>query len=402
MISAKKRIVLAITLAEQGGVTSFVYNFAKWLKQADYEVTILAGEGQWLFDRCAEAQIPLIRVPSLKRAISPYYDLKAFFELRRLFKTLKPDAIHLNSTKMGALGSLAIRFAYFDPGRLLRDACCVMRIPRVAYRIGGWIFLEPLPAWQKTLYRWIEKFTARFKDVIICVHPGDKLLAEQVGIKPRQGIVSIPNGIDFSAFSQNLLARDQARQTLGLDPGATVFGTIANFYPAKDLPHYLEACALVAKEKPEAYFVIIGDGSERLQIERRRTELGLTDRVILAGSIDNAPRLLNAFNAFVLPSVKEGMSWSLLEAMAAGLPCVATDVGANKWMLGEAGWIVPAHDPAALSKAMLSAVKNPGEAQIRGLRLAERVQRDFPLEKTYRSNAAALSFTSSTPYISSW
>jgi glycosyltransferase involved in cell wall biosynthesis len=178
-----KRIVLAVTLAEQGGVQEFLLRLGSFLAEQGHNVTILAGEGSWLFPLAHDRHIPIRRLTHLRRAIHPWHDLLAFFELRRVLKELQPDAIHLNSTKMGVLGSLAARS---------------VGIKTVAYRIGGWVFLEPLSPLTRWLYLQAERLSARWKDVIICVHPEDECLAHKLNIIPRKKLTTIPNGIDLS------------------------------------------------------------------------------------------------------------------------------------------------------------------------------------------------------------
>ena len=142
--------------------------------------------------------------------------------------------------------------------------------------------------------------------------------------------------------------------------------------------------------------MIIGDGPERKRIEETRDRLGLRTQVVLAADVlgnalDQANTFLRAFDAFVLPSAKEGMPWSLLEAMAASLPCIATDVGANAWMLGnEAGWIVPKQSPEALARTMIEAHANLTEAHKRAAAARREIEQRFPLEKTYQGNMEAL------------
>lgn len=376
MLSAKKRIILAVTLAEPGGVQSFIINFAKWLKTQGHDVTVLAGDGTWLFTRCREAGIRAIQLRQMGREIKPWRDYLAYREMKRVLEELKPDAIHLNSTKMGVIGSLAAHAA---------------KTPRVIYRIGGWVFLEPLSPLRKWMYRTAERLTAPKKDLILTVHPGDTEIAQRLRFKPRERIVTVPNGIDVGAFEQNLIGREEARHVLGLPEDAFVFGTVAHLYPAKDLPRYVEACALVAKQEPRARFIVVGEGMERLAIEEARKRFGIEGSFFLPGAQENAPRLYRAFDAFVLASAKEGMPWSLLEAMAAGLPCIVTDVGANFWMLDkDGGWVVPPRDPQALAKAMLEAMREPKEALDRASRAKHMAEERFPLEQTYRENERAL------------
>jgi len=368
--------MLCITLGEQGGAQSFLLKLAVFLQQKGHEVTVVSGHGEWLKQQCERQNTPYYLIPSLQREIHPVLDWKASKELKRLFEEIKPDAVHLNSTKMGIIGSYAAKKT---------------GIQNVVYRIGGWVFLEQLPAWKKLMYKQLEIRTAIWKDTILCVHPGDAVTAERVGIKPRKALLGIPNGIDISRFRDTLLSRTDARARMNISNQDIVFGTIANFFPPKNLPNYMEACHAVAEKIPNAKFLILGDGRERGVIEGKRKEHSLEQNVLLPGAYENASTLLHAFDVFVLPSSKEGMSFALLEAMAAGLPCVATDVGAASYMLenGNCGWLSPYEDMTQLADNMISALQTLTVNQ-KGELAAMKAERDFPLEKTLEANLTAL------------
>lgn len=375
-------IVLAITLAVPGGATSFVFDYAFWLKRKGFRVTVLAGEGTWLFERCKQADIPCLPVPFMQREIRPWLDLPAVFALAKLFRSLQPDVVHLNSSKMGVIGSLAARLA---------------RVPRVVYCIGGWAFLESLAPWKKRVYVIAERLTARFKDEIICLHPDDKQAGEEHHIRPREKITVIPNGIDLGALDRLRLSRNEARKELGLSQDRFVFGTIANFYPAKNLPVYLRHAAVALKPFPSASVVLIGDGPERAQIVAVRQGYPETD-ILLAGTREQAHRFLSAFDAFVLPSNKEGMPFSLLEAMAARLPCIVTNVGAHAWMLeGTGSWIIPPQDGTALTEAFTEALQQKGRLVDIGQANRAAVEQRFPLEQTFQAHLASCLPDQKTP-----
>ncbi len=381
MESAKIKIALAVTLAEQGGVQQFMAGFASWLVAVGHDVTVIAGDGSWLEMRCKEQGIPFIRLRKLGREINPLRDPFAVLELRKVLRDLKPDAIELNSTKMSVVGSIAARLA---------------GVPRVVYRIGGWSFREVLPTHKLWLYRSLETWTAKLKDVIICVNPDDVRLANEIGLCARENVIAVPNGIDLPHFDAQLLPRDKARAILSEathDSRLTtrfLFGTTANFYPPKDLPRYMQACKIVHDAEPNARFLILGDGLQRTEIETRRRELNLDEVVMLPGAREDATTLLTGFDAFVLPSSKEGMSFSLLEAMAAHIPCIATDVGAAKWMLAESGMIVPKMDPPALAEAMLRVLRDTTLRERLAHEARKRIEAHFPLARTYQGNLKAL------------
>jgi glycosyltransferase involved in cell wall biosynthesis len=374
-----KRILLLVTQADWGGVQSFLIRFATRLIAEGHTVLLAAGGEGELWKEARAHGIPARQLRHMERDVSPFKDLLAIRELRQLLKEFQPDAIHLNSSKMGILGSLA---------------AAARTRPWIAYRIGGWAFLEPMPRWKKWMYRTAERLTARCKDVIITVHPGDEELAKKLGFHARHHIVTVPNGLDLAALATKLKPKSEARRELGLPEHAFVFGTIANAYPAKALLPYLDVLNVALQKDQSVYAVIIGDGPEFEALRQKRDELGLTERVLLPGHRDDAATLHMAFDAFVLPSRKEGMPWALLEAMAAGTPCIATDVGACHWMLESggslAGLIVPPEQGPALVDAMQ---KLRQDATLRARLSAaakNTILQRFTWETTYRGNLKAL------------
>lgn len=370
-------IVLAITLCEPGGVTQFVLRFAEWLQTQGKHVVILGGAGAWLEVEAKKRQIPFHRVRFLKRNLSPLWDPLAALELFFILRRLKPQAIHLNSSKMGALGSFAAH---------------LLRIPRVVYRIGGWVFLEPMAPWKQSLYRLAERITARWKDVIICVHPGDQSTALRERIGTPEQLVIVPNGIHLPSFEASLLSRSEAREQLGLHETSFVLGTIAHAYPAKHLPWYVEHVVTPFLEThADAHCLLFGDGlpAERKKVDAALANSSQRSRIHLIRDPGASSRFLRAFDAFVLPSIKEGMPWSLLEAMAAGVACIASDVGACRWMLGPAGLICPPNDAPAFLAALEHCVDRKNRA-IYEKQGSSRVRTLFPLTRTFEENVRHL------------
>lgn len=375
------RVLLLVTQADWGGVQSFLVRFAKDLKDDGRDVLLAAGGEGELWREAERGGIKTHRLEHMTRDISPVEDVRAVFEIKRLIDNFKPDAIHLNSSKMGVVGSLASARSKTKPW--------------TAYRIGGWSFLEPIPPMKQILYRMSEQWSARWKDVIVTVHPGDQELAGHLGIKPRHWLTTVPNGLDVVGFISKLKTRDSARRALGIPEEAFVFGTVANAYATKALLPYLDTLAKTLHEDRHAAGVIIGDGPEFDALKRKRDSLDVRDRIILAGHRDDATLLYPAFDAFVLPSRKEGMPWTLLEAMAAGIPSIATDVGACRWMLtgstfGDAGLIVPPDDTLSLAQAMrrLRTQQATRNALAHAARLS--VRQRFSWEETSAGNRDAL------------
>lgn len=341
-----------------------------------------AGEGD-LWDRAREAGVPTRRLQQLTRELNPLADWRTITEIENLIAEFKPDAIHLNSSKIGILGSIASE-NYRKQGNSLR----------VAYRIGGWSFLEPISSWKKWLYQKAEQWTAKYKNVIVTVHPGDEALAQTLGIIPREKVISIPNGLDLEEFQDQLLDRKTAREILGLPMDAFVFGTVSNAYATKGLIPYLSQAESFLSTHARTHIAILGDGPLFEDLKHMQSLSAFPERIHLIGHRKDATTLYRAFDVFVLPSRKEGMPWALLEAMAAGLPCIATDVGACKWMLQHqdetCGIIVPIDDSKRLERALQTLCTDETLRQTFSQAAIQNVRSRFTWERTFQGNRDAL------------
>ena len=300
-----------MTQSEFGGAQHFIYTFTTNLQ--GYEIVIGAGpEGdneKGLLFALEKRGINTRHLRYLRRSINPLFDFFGIIEICKLIKKEKPDILFLNSSKAGMLGGLV--------GRILR-------MPNIIYRIGGWTFNDPWPKWKKKMYILIEKYTAKLKDVIINNAKSDTEQAIKLGIKPERRIVTISNGVDVNGLG--FLLREEAREKLKIESSNFVVGTIANFYPPKGLEYLIEAANLLKNK--DIKFIIIGEGEERGKLENLIKKYNLGKIVILTGAILDASKYLKAFDIFVLPSVKEGFPWTILEAMSGEIPVIATKVGA--------------------------------------------------------------------------
>lgn len=304
----KKKILFLVTQSEFGGAQRFIYTLTTNLK--GYDITVGAGpEGDdknGLLSALEKQRINVIRLKYMRRGINPFFDIPALFEVKRLIDKKKPDILFLCSSKIGFIGSLAGK----------------NKMKRIIYRIGGWTFNDPWPNWKKKLYIWIEKTSAKWKDYIINNAKSDKKDALELGIKPKKEILVIYNGIGDLEF----LSKEKARKELDLKDSDFVVGTIANDYPSKGLKYLKKAM-----ENIDGELVIIGKGNKYLP---------------------DAYKYLKAFDVFVLPSIKEGFPWTLLEAIKAEVPIVATCVGAVPEVINQC--IEPGN-----VQELTEAIKNP-------------------------------------------
>jgi glycosyltransferase involved in cell wall biosynthesis len=372
----KKRVLFVVTQSELGGAQQFIFQLAGRLDKEIYDVTVAVGRDgdRALSHALADLKVPVLNIASLRRDFRPFADPRAVLEIKNLVRKLNPDTLFLCSSKAGFIGSLAVRLGGPQP--------------RVIYRIGGWTFNDPWPTWKRNLWLTLEKLSAPWKDLIIVNNLPDLEQAKELGIKPRQEIVLVHNGID--PFRLNLLPRDEARAKLSKILPADVatdlankkiIGTLANFYPAKGLEYLIRAAAQL--NDPGAVVGIIGEGRERPKLEALIKKLGLEDKVILFGRLTEASRYLSAFDIFVLPSIKEGFPWSVLEAMSAKLPVIATRVGAIPEIIqdGVNGYVVLPKDPDQIAERINVLLANEALVKEMGIQAHQRVLFSFPLEK---------------------
>ncbi len=206
---------------------------------------------------------------------------------------------------------------------------------------------------------------------------------------PSDRVSVVHNGVSLPELDDKGV-RARWREELGVAETDVLFGTVAVFRPVKDLHTMLEAMALVVKETPGARLVLIGEGKQRQELEAAVQRLELAPFVRFAGWRADATQLLPALDAFVLSSLSEGISLALLDAMAAGVPSIATAVGGNREVIEHArsGLLVPVQSPAALAQAMLTLVNDPDRRKELGAGGRRRVEEAFSFKRMIADYAA--------------
>lgn len=268
-------------------------------------------------------------------------DPGAMLRARAALAAFQPEVAHLHSAHAHALGVPAARMAGVP-------AVVVSR--RVDFKVGGNPFSRikyALPV-----------------DRYFCISEGVRAAMLASGIAAEK-LVLVPSGIDLAAVeAEGREASPDLRAWLGLPADAEVVGTVASLAPHKNHALLLEAVPAVVAARPRAHFVWLGDGECRPALERRRAELGLVERVHLAGFRPDAKALMRQFDLFVLSSYLEGLCTSLLDAQALGVPIVATAVGGVPEVVrdGTSGRLVRQLEPAPLAAAIAAAL---GDAAVR-------------------------------------
>ena len=275
--------------------------------------------------------------------------------VRRLAKELRRHSVHIaHSHNWGTLleTSIARRFAgvarhvHAERGMELED----LRAASMRTRLRG------------IATRWALNRT----DAIVAVcDPVKRNLISRCG-ELRHKILVVPNGIDCPTKQPGAQTREELRRQLGLSPGATLLGSVGRLAAVKDFPTAVRAIAKLVAAKANVHFVLVGAGPEESEIKRVVKELNVGERVHLVGQQSDVAAWLEAMDIYLNVSLNEGMSQSVLEAMACGLPSVVTNVGSNSCLVGgddPCGEVVPAGGSHQIAEAVKRLISNPALAE---------------------------------------
>lgn len=352
--SAPLRVLHVITDTNVGGAGRYLLNLLGSRAFGGLDVWVACPHGE--LGRRIDA-LGVSRVEVSAGDVSWSWSLLG--ELRAVIRRLRPHVVH---THASLAGRVAARLAGVP---VLYTKHNVVRIPTSAGVVP-----PPAGPVKRVFNRWSGRLLA---DRIIAVSGAVARELVEAGFDPRQ-VVTIPNGIDLRPFAAAGAVRRR--------PFGYRVGTAARLSPQKGLDVLIEAAARVVRQEPRARFVIGGEGPERPRLEEMIRARGLADRVVLPGFVDDVPGFLADLDVYVLSSRYEGLPLAVLEAMAAGLPVVATDVGGVREAVvdGQTGVLVPAGDPVALAGAILELLRDPDRARALGRAGRQRAEAEFDAE----------------------
>ncbi len=316
------RLSVAVVVTRlQAGAGGVALRGAQALDPLRYEVTIIAGDsgggadsdgsGDSLAVRAAAGGLGVISVPELVSPVSPGNDRRALRRLTVLLARGGYDVVHTHSAKAGALGRLAAERA---------------GTPRVVHTFHGFPFHEFQSRARRAAYVGIERYLGRRTDVFLAV--GGAVAAEAIrrGIAVPERVRVINPAIEQSAGPAGPAVRAAARRRLGVPIGCKVVGTVGRVDYQKAPESFVDAIA--GLDRDDVYAVWIGDGPLRQKMQARAARRGLQGRFLCAGHRDDVPELLPGLDVFAMASRYEGLPCAVAEAMAIGLPVVATAVNA--------------------------------------------------------------------------
>ncbi len=288
------------------------------------------------------------------------FDLRTIASIRNLVRKENPDIIHSHGYKSNFYALSAAR----------------NKVP--------WVVTNHL--WKRTtfnlkLYAYLDSFLIKYSRKIVAV--SDEIATEMLktGI-PREKILVVDNGIDLKRFSKGK-DNNGLKSSFGFDRNSKIIGTVASLTEEKGHIYLLEAAKSIVLSFPDTRFLIVGDGRCRRALEDRVSELGLAGKVIFAGSRKDVAEILSILDIFVLPSLKEGLPMALLEAMAARVPVVATNVGAIPTVIedGDTGILIPPKELGVLADAVIRILSDNKRAYEMAERGFEKVRDNFSSQK---------------------
>ena len=327
-----------------GGAASIILGLAQVAQSEGWQVDILTTDPVFR-QVAAELGFGVVVQDVIRREIRPLWDLWGLLRLIRFLRIERYDMIHTHTSKGGFVGRLAAKLA---------------RVPAIVHTVHGFAFHEASPARARLFYSTLETAAARWCDRIVSVSKFHRDWAIRLRICSPRKIVAIPNGIP--ELRRNPDSDPAAiRGRIGVRPGDLLIMSVARLVPDKGLEYLIESAAMLSQSHPRVRVAIAGDGPARSKLERLASEHGISDRVKFLGFRCDIGDLLAASDMVVLPSLREGLSISLLEAMAAGKAIVATAIGGHREVVsrGEVLWLVPPADAEALRDGIVCLAEDP-------------------------------------------
>lgn len=326
-----------------GGPARHAILLAQGLRAHGYDTVLVAGregagEGN-LHTLAAEKDVKPLILPQLGREIRPHRDCAALVTLVRLLRQLRPDIVHTHTAKAGALGRVAAKLA---------------GVPIIVHTFHGHVLDGYFSRGTTRFFLGIERCLAAITTKVLTVSDGQCRDIRRLRIGRPETVGVMPLGLELDGFLRSDLRRGEIRRKLGVTREVPLVGIIARLAPIKDHTTFLEAASELHKSRPDVRFLIVGDGELRSRLEQHAHALGLDTCTHFLGWQRDLEPIYADLDLAVLSSLNEGTPVSLIEAMAAGLPVVATKVGGIPDLVvdGKTGLLVPPKDPMAMSRAI--------------------------------------------------
>lgn len=375
----KIRVLQVVTLSELGGAQKVVYHLAAGLNRDKFEITVACAPGGELVHWLETANVNVVELPCLKRNISPGDDALCLWQLYHLIKTNKYDIVHCHSSKAGILGRLAAYLA---------------GVRQIYFTVHGWGIDEGQSFPIRWLYTMAERLGGSVSTRVVCVSAFDREKGLSLGLVKPEKLMVIHNGLpDVCASENGALCETKVmpggaakyaalRWELGLGDKDILIGTVMRLALPKQPLMFLELASRLVSET-QARFVIIGDGPLRMECERYIADHGLDGKVFTLGTRENAAQMVAGFDIFTLFSSHEGLPLTVIEAMLAGVPVVASNVGGMGELVddGVSGFLVNNLDLDGAFLAVKKLLSDTGLRRRMGYAGREKALSEFTVDR---------------------
>jgi glycosyltransferase involved in cell wall biosynthesis len=355
------RVLHPITRLTLGGSSENTIASCVALDRAGYDCILATSFRESDASSLADARrrgCRVVDIPALGREVAPLADLAALAELVRLIRRERPAIVHTHTSKAGFIGRLA---------------AVIARAPAVIHQPHGHIFYGYYSPRRTAVFTALERQAARWTDRIITLT--DRGAQEHLarGIGRAEQYVAVPSGVPTAELRAAAPPRGEARARLGLDPDAFIVVGLGRLVPIKGFDLLARALPALVAQIPSARVLLVGDGAERAHLGAIAASMGVAERLRMTGETTDVASYLAAADVVAVPSRNEGMGRVIVEAMALGLPVVATTVGGIPDVVtdGECGRLVEPEDTDALAAALIELGRDPalrrklGEAAVR-------------------------------------
>ena len=351
-----RKLLHLIETSEPGGAETIVSILAEAFNSGPYRSLVVLLEKGWLSEKLAKSGIPFLIIQN-KYSFDPFFLLKLVLLVRKE----KIDIMHSHEFTMNVYGSL-VSF--------------ITRVPIIA-TVHGKVYY-PEKNRRILFYRMAAKLCS---GMIAVSNELKRYLLKELKLNSKD-IMVVYNGIDLDKFHTN---KDSAeiRKELSIPPETLIVGSVGSLFKVKGYSFLIESAKEVLKVFPNFKLLILGEGEQSSALQEKIESAGLQDAVKLLGFREDIPKILTLFDIYVCSSLSEGLSLSLLEAMAAEKPIIATEVGGNSEIVinGVSGFLVPPENPNALAEKIIYLLKDKEKRKKMGEEGRRIVKEKFSIEQ---------------------
>jgi glycosyltransferase involved in cell wall biosynthesis len=375
-VADRVKLLRVIARLNVGGPALHVAYLTEGLADRGYDTTLVTGSlahGEESMSQVAENRgARIVMLPHLARDISPLNDALAVFRLAELIRKERPQILHTHTAKAGFVGRIAALLA----GNA--------RPPIVVHTFHGHVLRGYFNPFVTLGFRTLERWLASVTTKLIAVSPEVRDDLVRLGVAPEEKFAVIRLGIELGErVGGGDDVRRETRRQLGIGPDAFVVGWVGRMTAVKRTDDVLRAFRELLDRDVDARLCLVGDGPDRAHMERRAHELGIARRCLFVGYQDDVAPYYEAIDALLLPSVNEGTPVSVIEALAAGRPAVATRVGGVPDVVrdGVDGFLADVGDASTLADRLAELARDPERRAEMGREGREHVVQRYAVDR---------------------